>query len=84
MPLLATGKFYLGTEILRCPRCKGQNKVEIHSDLPEMDWLICIFCGYKAIINFIPILDKYGLPHGLSRPENRQIGRHVKQNLQKI
>lgn len=84
MALTAPGKIYLGTEILRCPRCKGQNRVEVHSDLPEQNWLICVACGYKAIIDFIPILDKYGLPHGLSKPEKRQIGRHLKQNLKKI
>ena len=78
------GKIILGLEQLRCPRCRRFNTVEVHSDLPERDWLTCDFCGYKALLNFNPILDKYGLPLGLSREEKRDIGRHLKQNISKI
>ncbi len=82
--IIKAGRLHLGTEHLRCPRCKGINIVEIHTDHPASDWLICQFCGYKAIINFIPLLDKYGLPHGLSKPEMRDIGKHLKEDLAKL
>jgi len=78
------GKIILGIEHLRCPRCGRMNAVAVHSDLPARDWMTCRFCSYRAIINFIPILDKYGLPHGLSRPERRQFGRHLKKEIAKI
>jgi len=78
------GRIILAMERLRCPRCQQMNIVEIHSDLPARDWLICQYCGYKAILNFAPILDKYGLPHGLSRPEKRDFGKHLKKDLIKI
>jgi len=78
------GRIILGIERLRCPRCGRMNVVAVHSDLPERDWMTCRFCGYKAIINYVPILEKYGLPHGLSRPERRQFGRHLKKEIAKI
>ena len=78
------GKIIIGVEILHCPRCGRVNIVEIHSDLPERDWLTCRGCDYRALLNFCPILDKYGLPLGLSREEKRDIGRHLKQNISKI
>lgn len=84
MTVTEQGKIFLGIEILRCPKCRVLNKIKIFSDLPEKDWLICAFCGYKAIFNFSPILDKYGLPHGLNLQEKRQIARHLKKNIDKI
>jgi len=84
MTLTKQGKIFLGIEILQCPQCRRPNEIEIFSDLPERDWLICKFCGYKAILNFSSILDRYGLPHGLNRNEKRQIARHIKKNIDKI
>jgi len=77
-------KIILGIEHLRCPRCGRINAVEIHSDLSKRDWLICRFCGYRAVINFAPILDKYGLSHAMSRPERRDFGKHLQKDLTKI
>lgn len=74
----------LGTEMLRCPRCRRPVPVEIHTDLPEQDWLVCPHCDYKSELNFVPILDKYGLPHGLSRPEKRQFAEHLQRNIAKL
>jgi len=78
------GSVLLGEETLGCPRCKYPNRIQINSDLPEKDYLTCRKCGYRAMINFTPILDKYGLPDGLSRAEKRQLGRHLKDVISKI
>lgn len=77
-------KIILGIEKLRCPQCGAINLVEIHSDMPEQDNLVCGSCGYKALLDCKPLLDKYGLPHGLSRPEKRQTAKHLKQNIIKM
>lgn len=74
----------LGTEIFKCPKCLGPVPIEIHTDLPEQDWLSCPTCGYRALVNTIPILDKYGLPHGLSLPEKRQLADHLQRNIAKM
>jgi len=52
--------------------------------MPDKDYLTCSSCGFRGVINFKPMLDKCGLPHGLSRPEKRQFGRHLKADLEKI
>jgi DNA-directed RNA polymerase subunit RPC12/RpoP len=84
MSLIRVAPVVLGIEILKCPRCSGPNHIEIHSDLPEQDYLTCKYCGYKALLNYIPILDKYGLPHGLSQEEKRQIGQHLQTNIDRL
>lgn len=83
-PLIDTGKIILGTEVLRCPRCKMPNGVEIHSDLPVEEYIECGACGYKARLDFRPILKKYGLPQGLSKNERRSLSRHLQTNTSKI
>ena len=81
---IGRGKIFLGTESLRCPKCGRVNHVEIHSDLPEKDYLTCRFCGYKAIVNLVPILDKYGIPHGASKIEKREVGEYLQKEVGKI
>lgn len=83
-PLIDAGKIILGIEILRCPQCNIQTHVEIHSDMPAHDWLACRGCGYRAILDYAPFLVKYGLPGGMSRPERRSFGRHLKRDIAKI
>ena len=78
------GKIILGVETLRCPRCGRPNQVEVHSDLPDRDYLSCRFCGYRAKISFAPILDKFGLPHGLSQDEKWGMSRYIKTEIDKI
>ena len=78
------GKIFLGIETLYCPNCRYPNMIEVHSDLPDRERLRCIRCGYSALVNFVPILDKYGLPHGLSRAEKRDIGCNLKKESNKI
>ena len=78
------GKIILGIEKLRCPQCGTINLVDIHSDMPDQDNLICGSCGYKALLNCKPLLDKYGLPHGLSTGEKRQITKHLKNNISQM
>lgn len=81
--IISRSKLRLGIETFNCPRCRKPVSIEIHTDLPDQDWLACP-CGYRARVNFIPILDKYGLPHGLSRPEKRQLAEHLQRNIAKI
>lgn len=78
------GRIFLGIEKLRCPRCGQVNNVEIHSDLPERDYLSCGFCGYRAILNFAPIMDKYGVPRGTSKIEKREISQYLRSEISKI
>lgn len=82
--IISRARMRLGTETLRCPRCRKPVSIEIHTDLPDRDWLSCSGCDYRAVIDFIPILDKYGLPHGLSRPEKRQFAEHLQKNIAKL
>lgn len=82
--IIPQGKIILGTERIRCPRCGRINSFEIHSDLPARDLRACGACGYAAVIDFTPILDKYGIPPGLSKPEKRQVSRHLKGNIAKL
>lgn len=83
MTTIGRGRIDLGTEYLACPSCRKMVAVKIHTDLPERDWVACK-CGYRALLNFIPILDKYGLPHGLSRPEKRQLADHLQRNVARL
>jgi DNA-directed RNA polymerase subunit RPC12/RpoP len=76
--IISRDKLILGVEWLTCPQCKRQLGVEINTDMPDVNWLPCPHCGYKALINLAPILDKYGIPHGASRPEKQQIGQQLK------
>jgi len=78
------GRIIIGIERLKCPRCKRTNVFEIRSDLPERGWRECGACGYRAIMNFVPILDKYGIPHGASRIEKREIGEYLQRETAKI
>jgi hypothetical protein len=82
--MIGTGKILLGVETLHCPLCGWPNKIEIHSDLPAKDWLTCKKCGYRALLDYGPILKKYGLPQGLSRAERRTFGQHLKRDIAKI
>jgi phage FluMu protein Com len=75
------GKIILGIEHLRCPRCRRMNAVEIHSDLPARDWMTCRWCGYKAIVNYEPILDKYCTSTKLSRAERRNTSAWLQKEL---
>ncbi|MCX5825387.1 MAG: hypothetical protein NTY86_18315 [Deltaproteobacteria bacterium] len=83
-PIIKPGKIHLGIETLRCPRCKFLNKVEITSDLPVEDWLTCAQCHYKALLDIRPILQKYGLPQGLSVEEKRDFSNHLQRDLKKM
>lgn len=78
------GRIYLGTETLRCPRCRRQVRVGIHSDMPDRGRLVCPWCGYRALLNFRPILDRYGVPPDASRQERREIGDHLQREAAKI
>jgi len=78
------GKIIIGMEKIRCPRCRAANELEIHSDLPEKDYCKCCACGYRAIINFAPILEKYGILRGMSRPESRETARFLRAEINKI
>ena len=82
--VIGRGRIFLGTEALRCPRCGMINNVWIHTDLPERDYLSCAFCGYRAMLNFAPILDKYGVPHGASKAEKREITEYLRSEVGKI
>lgn len=84
LPLIKPGKIHLGVETLCCPQCKFPNKVAIDSDQPAEDWLTCAKCGYAAILNLAPILEKYGLPAGLSTEEKRDFSLHLQEDLKKI
>ena len=77
-------KIILGIERIRCPRCRRENLVEIHTDLPPKGWLVCGYCGKKGLIFYGPMLDKYGLIPGLSRPERRSFSKHLKKDIAKI
>jgi len=74
----------LGLEKLRCPRCRRVTVVEVHSDLPERDWLTCSFCGFKGLMDFRPVLSKYGLLHGMSKQERRDFSKHLKRDVNKL
>ena len=74
-------KIILGTEILRCPRCRSPKTIDVHSDIPDQDYLVCDACGYRALVKLVPILDKYGLPYGLTRTEKRSFAHHLKKNI---
>jgi len=82
--IISRSKLYLGTEILWCPQCKGVVSIPVHSDMPERIYLSCRGCGYRAVLNTVPILDKYGLPHGLSQSERRQTATCLKNEVAKI
>ncbi len=78
------GRIIIGVERIRCPRCGRINAFDIHSDLPELDRRACGACGYSAVINFAPILDKYGIPRGASRQEKRDLTRYLQKETTKI
>lgn len=78
------GKIIIGMEKIRCPRCRAINELEIHSDLPKKDYHKCRACGYRAIINFAPILEKYGILSGMSKPEIRETARFLRAEVDKI
>jgi DNA-directed RNA polymerase subunit RPC12/RpoP len=78
------GRIFLGREHLRCPRCKRQVSVDVHSDVPDQDWLTCQSCGYKALLNFRPLIDKYGVPPDSSIPERRDTGDYLQREVAKI
>ncbi|MCD6476168.1 MAG: hypothetical protein J7K85_07925 [Anaerolineaceae bacterium] len=82
--VIGRGRIFLGIEDLQCPRCGGVNHVKIHSDLPERDYLSCTFCGYRAMLNFAPIMDKYGVPRGASKAEKREITQYLRSEVGKI
>ncbi|MBW2673202.1 MAG: hypothetical protein JRD89_07280 [Deltaproteobacteria bacterium] len=82
--IINRARLYLGIEVLRCPRCKAAVSVPVHTDLPERVYLSCAGCNYRAMLNTAPILDKYGIPAGLSRAERRQTARHLQDNITKI
>lgn len=81
---LGSKKLLLGIEKLICPRCGRVNLMEIHTDLPQSEWLTCEFCGYKAVLDFSPILDKYGLVESMNRSEKRCFAKHLRKNLEKL
>ena len=83
-PLIKPGKIHLGIETLRCPQCRFPNRVAIDSDLPAADYLTCARCGHRALLNLRPILQKYGLPEGLSREEKRDFSQHLQRDINKI
>ena len=83
-PIIKPGTIHLGIETLCCPQCRYPNKVEITSDLPAEDWLTCAGCGYKALLDIRPLLQKYGLPQGLSIPEKRDFSRDLQADLKKL
>jgi len=83
-PIIKPGTIHLGSETLRCPRCRYPNRVEITSDLPAEDWLTCVGCGYKARLDIRPIMRKYGLPQGLSIEEKRDFSNHLQRDLKKM
>ena len=83
-PTIGRGRIFLGIEALRCPRCGKVNRVEIHSDLPERDYLSCAFCGYRAMLYLAPIMDKYGVPRGASKAEKREITQYLRSEVGKI
>ena len=83
-PVVGRGRIFLGIEALRCPRCGKVNRVEIHSDLPGRDYLSCAFCGYRAMLNFAPIMDKYGVPRGASKAERREMPQYLQSEVGKI
>lgn len=78
------GRIIIGTERIRCPKCGRINIFDIHTDLPERDRRACGACGYSAVINFIPILDKYGIPHGASLQEKRDMTKYLRKETNKI
>lgn len=75
---------YLGTEWLRCPVCRYPVRVDVMHDLPAEDWLRCPWCHYRAIMDYRPILDKYGIPHGVSKPEALDIARYLPREVARI
>jgi len=82
--VIQPGKILLGIETLKCPVCRTENRIEVHSDLPAQDMLTCRGCSYSAILNYGPILKKYGLQPEMSRPERRDFGKHLQSDIAKI
>jgi DNA-directed RNA polymerase subunit RPC12/RpoP len=78
------GRIFLGRETFRCPRCRRPVPVEVHSDVPDQDWLGCPVCGYRALLNFRPLLDKYGVPCNASITEKREAGDFLQRETAKI
>ena len=75
---------YLGTEYLTCPKCGLAVRVHVMHDMPALDYLECPGCNYRAVLDMTPILDKYGLPHGVSRQESADIARTLPDQVSAI
>ena len=72
-------------EKLRCPRCRTVNQVPVWSDAPLQDWATCDGCGYKAVLNFGPLLDKFCIPPvGLSNNEKAELARGIQREVGKL
>lgn len=82
--IISRSKLFLGCESLRCPRCGRVNRVPVHTDLPDRQWLTCGGCGYRALLNCAPLLEKYGLLPGLNQSEKRTAGRYLQAEIAKI
>lgn len=82
--IINMGKILLGTEAVQCPRCGRVNLLEITSDIPIEDFLTCGECGFRDVMDFAPILRKYGLYQGMSKTEKRDFGKHLQQDIAKI
>jgi DNA-directed RNA polymerase subunit RPC12/RpoP len=73
--MIKSGKIFLGIEHLRCPRCGAIVRIPIHSDCPERAYVQCKGCGFKDVMDFTPILKKYGLRTEMSSTEKTETAR---------
>jgi len=73
--MIKPGKILLGIEYLRCQRCHAIVRVPIHSDCPERAYVQCKGCGFRDVMDFMPVLKKYGLRTEMSGPEKTDAAR---------
>jgi hypothetical protein len=75
--LIRDNRIFLGTEHLRCPRCRSIVRLPIHSDCPERAYVRCKFCEFRAVMDFAPVLKKYGLRTEMSQSEKTETARWI-------
>jgi hypothetical protein len=73
--LIQSGKVFLGIEHLHCPQCHALVRIPIYSDCPDKAYVQCKGCGFRDVMDFAPILKKYGLRVEMSNHERTETAR---------
>jgi ribosomal protein S27AE len=81
--LIQSGRILIGTEHLRCPRCGAIVRLPIHTDCPSRAYVQCSGCGFRDVMDFGPVLKKYGLRTEMSASEKTDTARWLSHEADK-